>query len=151
MFQIAAVPPTSSELKLLVSELDAFQVQLYPTESNHCVELTSLAEDTVRCLLVRDQKGEAVGCGAIMLQGNEAAELKRIYIKPASRGFKLGERIVTELESVAMQAGCSTLRLETGIHQHPAIKLYQNCGYQVCEAFPPYLPDPLSVFMVKQL
>ncbi|HEY3987272.1 GNAT family N-acetyltransferase [Cedecea sp.] len=151
MFSITSVSPSSPALQALVTELDAFQEQLYPAESNHCIELTAVAEDKISCLLVHNQQAEAVGCGAILLQDNGEAELKRIFIRPSYRGFKLGEKIVSELEAVARQAGCSTLRLETGIHQQPAIRLYQNCGYTICEAFSPYQPDPLSVFMVKRL
>ncbi|WP_213716552.1 GNAT family N-acetyltransferase [Cedecea lapagei] len=151
MFTITPCSPAAPELQALVAELDAFQEQLYPAESNHCVELTTVAEGNIRCLLVHNQQAEAVGCGALLLQDNGEGELKRIFIKPSSRGLKLGETIVAGLETEARQAGCAVLRLETGIHQQPAIRLYQNCGYSVCEAFPPYQPDPLSIFMVKHL
>ncbi|SMG60904.1 GNAT family N-acetyltransferase [Cedecea sp. NFIX57] len=151
MFTITPCSPSAPELQALVAELDAFQQQLYPAESNHCVELTTVAEGKIRCLLVHNQQAEAVGCGALLLQDNGEGELKRIFIKPSSRGLKLGETIVAGLEAEARQAGCDVLRLETGIHQQPAIRLYQNCRYSICEAFSPYQPDPLSIFMVKHL
>jgi putative acetyltransferase len=40
--------------------------------------------------------------------------------------------------------------LETGIHQHAALALYQRAGYVRCAPFGDYRPDPLSVFMRKQ-
>ncbi|EOY1433949.1 GNAT family N-acetyltransferase, partial [Yersinia enterocolitica] len=36
-------------------------------------------------------------------------------------------------------------------HQQPAIALYRRCGYEICDSFPPYKADPLSVFMRKEL
>ena len=77
--------------------------------------------------------------------------MKRVFINPTHRGQRLGEKLLAELETAALQRGCRTLQLETGIHQHAAICLYQRCGYAVCDAFAPYQPDPLSVFMVKPL
>jgi putative acetyltransferase len=43
------------------------------------------------------------------------------------------------------------LRLETGIHQHQAIRLYERWGFQRIEAFPPYQPDPVSLFYEKRI
>ena len=78
-------------------------------------------------------------------------EVKRVYIRPAYRGEKLGELIVACLETIAADSGCRLLRLETGIRQQPAIALYHRCGYEQCGAFAPYSEDSLSVFMWKQL
>lgn len=151
MFHIAEVRTDSAELAVLVAELDAFMAPLYPAESNHCIDLAAIGDDHLRCLMVRDEQGHPAGCGAVYLQGEAAGEVKRVYIRPAYRGKKLGEKIIAYLEALARDAGCSVLRLETGIHQQPAITLYQRCGYQFCPPFPPYTEDPLSVFMVKQI
>jgi len=80
-----------------------------------------------------------------------SAEIKRIYIRPEYRGRKLGELIVSSIEGIASEKNSWLLQLETGIHQQPAIALYRRCGYEICDAFPPYKPDPLSVFMRKEL
>ncbi|PLR33331.1 GNAT family N-acetyltransferase [Chimaeribacter californicus] len=151
MFQIAEVDTASAELATLVAELDAFQGALYPAESNHCIDLAAIGDEHLRCVLMRDAKGNPAGCGAVYLQGDGAAEIKRMYIRPAYRGQQLGEKIIACLETLAADAGCTLLRLETGIHQQPAIALYQRCGYAFCPPFPPYKEDPLSRFMVKRL
>ncbi len=151
MFDVVEIKKDSEELAILVGELDAFQSTLYPAESNHCLDFSTVGEEDIRCIVVRDDKGEAIGCGAIFLQGDSAAEIKRVYIRPQYRGNKIGERIVSRLEKLAVQSACRVLRLETGIRQQPAITLYQRCGYQLCDPFPPYKEDPLSVFMYKSL
>ena len=151
MFDVAKIEKDSEELAILVSELDAYQNTLYPAESNHCLDLSTVSEEDIHCIVVRNDKGEAIGCGAIFLQGESAAEIKRVYIRPQYRGNKIGEKIVASLEKLAAESACHVLRLETGIHQQPAITLYQRCGYQRCDPFPPYSEDPLSVFMYKAL
>jgi putative acetyltransferase len=43
------------------------------------------------------------------------------------------------------------VRLETGIKQPAAIRLYERGGYALRPAFAPYVDDPLSLFMEKAL
>ncbi|MBP2197765.1 GNAT family N-acetyltransferase [Pantoea cypripedii] len=151
MFTIKTTHPQNTDLQLLIAELDAFQSVLYPAESNHCLDLTTVEDGVLHCLMVTDAADHPVGCGAILLQGDGGAELKRIYVRPTWRGHQLGEAIVQHLETVAVQQGCEVARLETGNQQQAAIRLYEKMGYRQCAAFPPYLPDPLSVFMMKPL
>lgn len=150
MYTIAITPSTDPTVNALIAELDRYQSTLYPEESNHLLDLTSLSQNQLLVMVIR--KGEeAVGCGAIVLDDAGSGEMKRVFINPTHRGQRLGEKLLAELETAALQRGCRTLQLETGIHQHAAICLYQRCGYEVCDAFAPYQPDPLSVFMVKPL
>lgn len=151
MFYISEVNKGDSELSCLVKELDAFQSELYPDESNHCLDFTTVSDENLRCVIARDEHGIPAGCGGLLFQEGGFGELKRVYIRPEFRGRKLGEQIVAFLENIALENICHQLRLETGIHQQPAIALYSRCGYVVCEVFPPYIADPLSVFMCKNI
>lgn len=151
MFSISEVDKDDSDLARLVSELDAFQSELYPVESNHCLDLSTIRGEQLRCVIVRDEGGTPVGCGALLLQGDGSAEIKRVYVRPEYRGRKLGEQILSAIETIASEKNSRLLRLETGIHQLSAIALYRSCGFEICDAFPPYTPDPLSVFMYKAL
>lgn len=151
MFKISEVDKDDSDLVWLVSELDAFQSELYPAESNHCLDLSTVSDEQLRCVIVRDQDGSSAGCGALLFQADSSAEIKRVYIRPEYRGRKLGELIVSAIETIASEKSSRLLRLETGIYQQPAIALYRRCGYEMCDAFPPYTADPLSVFMCKEL
>lgn len=151
MFHMSEVAKDAVALQRLVCELDAFQQALYPEESNHCVNLAAISDEKIRCLLVCDDDGNGIGCGTILLQPGHKAEIKRLYIDPAYRGKHLAEQIIAQLEKIARESGRFLLQLETGIHQQPAIRLYQKCGYAFCDPFPPYTEDPLSVFMCKPL
>lgn len=140
-----------SEVKALIGELDSYQVRLYPSESNHLLDLATLPESSLILLKIMLRDQQAVGCGAVVLNGDGSGEIKRVYIDSQHRGQHLGEKLIAALEEKARESGCSVLRLETGIKQPAAIKLYQRCGYQRCAAFAPYTDDPLSIYMEKVL
>jgi len=149
-FTIAIERPDQLDVRQLIDELDAYQRPLYPPESHHGVDMRVLTQPDVRFLVARDEAGIAQGCGGAQLQG-EAAELKRMYVRPGLRGSGIGRRLLEALEAVARTEGVQLLRLETGIHQHEALRLYARLGFERCGPFGSYGPDPMSVFMVKRL
>ena len=59
------------------------------------------------------EDGVAIGCGAIE-KHDGYAEMKSVYLMPQARGRRLGQAIITELESVARSLGYDEIRLETG-------------------------------------
>lgn len=147
-------PPASAsqpDVRALIDTLDAYQTQLYPAESNHLLDLASLPPESVIMHAIIHASGEMVGCGAIVLNDDGTGEMKRVFIDERHRGQQLGEKLLDALESAALERGCHTLRLETGIKQQAAIRLYTRCGYQQRDAFAPYAEDPLSIFMEKLL
>lgn len=117
MFTISEVDKGNSDLARLVGELDAFQSALYPTESNHCLDLSTVIDEQIRCIIVRDEEGVPAGCGALLFLEEGSAEVKRVYIRPEYRGRKLGEQIVSAIERIASEKHLRLLQLETGIHQ----------------------------------
>ena len=151
MYTVTDIAPTDAEFTALIAALDAWQETLYPAESNHLLDLSQLPPQTVIALVIRSAQGEAVGCGAIVLSEEGFGEMKRVYIDPAHRGQHLGETLLAALEDEALSRHCHTVRLETGIRQRAAVRLYEQCGYDLRPAFPPYVDDPLSLFMEKAL
>ena len=59
--------------------------------------------------------------------------------------------MLTHLAGYTRNHGIGLLRLETGIHQREAIRLYERIGFQRIPPFGPYTNDPLSLFYEKQL
>lgn len=151
MYSIAIEPIDQPDILALIDKLDRYQSALYPEESNHLVDLRTIPVSDLIMQAIRDSRGQAIGCGAVLLNADGSGEIKRVFVDTAHRGQLLGEKLVDALEAAALERGCHTLQLETGIHQQAAIRLYQRCGYQACDAFAPYQPDPLSVFMTKLL
>ncbi|HSK07009.1 MAG TPA: GNAT family N-acetyltransferase [Acidimicrobiia bacterium] len=137
--------PGSPAARRVIAELEAELDPLYPDESQHGYSVDKLISEGVAFFLVR-YGGEEVGCGGIQLFGSEYGELKRMYIRPPYRGLGLGRQLIDRLIEHARLHGVSVLRLETGIHQDEAIRLYERMGFRQIPPFPPYQPDPLSLF-----
>ena len=151
MYTVMPCSADHPDLLRLIDALDSFQQALYPAESNHLLDLSLLPEKTLITMLILDPHQQAVGCGAVVLNRDGSGEMKRVYLDPAHRGHRLGEALLAALEAEALRRDCHTLRLETGIYQRAAVTLYARCGYLTREAFTPYQPDPLSIFMEKVL
>src|SRR5262245_49006451 len=147
---IASESPRQDDVVRLIEALDRYQESLYPAESNHLLDLDSLAAADVRFFVAR-RAGEALGCGALRVDAAGYAEVKRMFVLPAARGWKLGQRILGRPEEQARREGLTCVRLETGIHQAAALALYRGAGYIERGPFGDYQPDPLSVFMEKTL
>ncbi|MCU6432824.1 GNAT family N-acetyltransferase [Undibacterium sp. Jales W-56] len=142
--------PDQADVLALVAELDAYQHSLYPAESVYSLDLTSLPGSQLVCAVARDAAQRAVACGAVVLTP-EYGEIKRMYVHPDQRGQGLARQILTLLEAAARQAGCRSVKLETGPRHSQALRLYTQAGYAVCGTFGDYRDDPFSVFMQKDI
>ena len=127
--QIQIEHPDQPELHQLIEELDAYQKPLYPPESHHGIDLEALSRANVVFAVIRTGTGTAIGCGAVVVNGSEG-ELKRMYVQPQYRKQGLGVRLLGFLELEAQGRGCEILRLETGIRQPEAPRLYVRNGYR---------------------
>jgi putative acetyltransferase len=147
---IALESPDQPDVIALIADLDAYQDALYPPESRHALDLTSLKQPNVLFAVARDNEGHAIGCGAIVLCP-AYGELKRMYVSPRGRGQGVAKALLALLESRAIGAGCNLLKLETGPYQPEALALYASAGYERRGPFGDYTNDPLSVFMQKHV
>lgn len=141
--------PDQPDVLALIDALDAYQKPLYPEESHHGIDLDALLDPAVAFVVARID-GVAVGCGGVLVRDGEA-ELKRMFVNPEVRGAGIGKALITRLEAEAVGRGATVIRLETGIHQHAAIALYERSGYVRRGPFGDYTEDPMSVFMEKPL
>jgi len=148
-----AIAPTD-DVRALIGELDAELAAHYPPEQRHGLRLEALFEPHVRFFIAR-VNGTPVGCGGVALF-DDFAEVKRMYVRPATRGRGVAEAIVARLEGDAAAAGLHIVRLETGTEQRAAMRFYERLGFRPCSAFEPYASMPphtiaASVFMEKRL
>ncbi len=147
---IAREDPASPDATALIAELDAHLRPLYPRESQHGFSVEKLIADGVAFFVIRAD-GAPAGCGGIKLFGTEYGEIKRMFVRPAYRGRALGKLMLDHLAAYAKEHGVGTVRLETGIHQHAAIRLYEREGFARIPPFPPYREDPVSRCYEKRL
>jgi len=147
---MARADPRETEVRRLIEELDRYQLSLYPAESNHLLDIETLAQPEMR-FFSATVGGKVLGCGGIRLH-EDYAEVKRVYVHPQARGLGLAKKIMAVLEAEAAAAGLTIARLETGVHQPEALGLYRALGYVDRGPFGEYpTDDPLSVFMEKRL
>ncbi len=93
-----------------------------------------------------------VGCGALRLIDPATAELKRMYVAPASRGTGLGRRLVAALEVEARRLGARRVVLETGVRQAAALALYRQTGFEPIPLYGEYCLSPeTSICLGKDL
>ena len=154
MMHIRFESPNQPDVIALIAALDAFQSSLYPAESNHFVDIATLDASDVLFAVARDDTGAAVGCGAVMLHAASATdasygEVKRMFVPEEQRGRGIAAALLDALTVASLARGCEVLRLETGIHQHDAIRLYERAGFVRRGPFGDYAADPLSVFMER--
>jgi len=152
MRSITVLPddPGTPQARKLLEQLDLYLIGLYPPESNHLLPVEALRQPEVTFLTGRVDE-QVLGCGAFVNRDGQYAEIKRIFVLPEGRALGLGRRILDELESRIRMAGLTLARLETGIHQPEALRLFEKMGYRRCGPFGDYPDDPLSVFMEKDL
>jgi putative acetyltransferase len=148
--EITAERPDSADAVALIMELEDHLATLYPVESRHGFSVEKLLAQNVAFFVLRDD-GVPAGCGGIKLFGAEYGELKRMFVRPQYRGRKFGEMLVDHLAQYALDNGVTLLRLETGIHQTAAIRLYERLGFQRIRPFGDYRADPLSLCYEKRM
>lgn len=144
--------PDAAEVKALIEASDAFYVDLYPAESNHLESSADLKRPNVLFIGCRlDGKLIASGAAKIMQDDGVYAEIKRVFVLKQHRGRGLSRKIMQFLEAELERREIGLFRLETGVRQPEALGLYRKLGYRERPPFGSYRPDPLSVFMEKQV
>jgi putative acetyltransferase len=141
--------PVRADVAALLRASRAMMAGLYPAESCHGLDLDAYARPEVTLFVARED-GVAVGCGAFQLHGDGSAEVKSMFVTEGARGRGLGRAILGAIEA-ALFGRVATLRLETGVKQLAAIRLYEAAGFTRRGPFGSYTDDPLSVFMEKSL
>ena len=142
--------PDAPDAVALIAELDASVAPLYPSRSRHGYSVDKLLAENIPFFIVRAD-GIPAACAGIKLVGTEYGEIKRMYVRPAFRRQGFAVRLLDHLRAYAAAHGIDTLRLETGIHQHEAIVLYERYGFHRIPPFPPYFDDPVSLCYEKRL
>jgi putative acetyltransferase len=147
---ITAERPDTVEAMELIAELDAYLGPLYPAESRHGLSVEKLLQEAVAFFVIRHERVPA-GCGGVKLFDTAYGEVKRMYVRPQWRGLGFGTLMLDHVAEYALQHGVAVLRLETGIYQLAAIRLYERYGFQRIPPFGAYTDDPLSVFFEKRI
>lgn len=79
--------------------------------------------------------GALAGMAGLRYLRNGAAEIKRVYVRPAFRGIKLGQRILDRVLADAASFGYGTLYLDTAPFMTSAQRMYEAQGFVDCPAY----------------
>lgn len=89
--------------------------------------------------------GALAGCCALRPIDNtdtpNAAEMKRLYVRKAFRGFGLGRQLAEAALDAARQAGYASVLLDTLDDMEAARNLYADLGFESTE---PYYHNPIA-------
>lgn len=101
-------------------------------------------------ILVAKENGETVGCVAVRPLGEEICEMKRLYVKDAHRGRKLGRELAVVVIEEAKRLGYKAMRLDTVEAMKEASALYRSLGFQPIDAYC-YNPLPGAMYFELKL
>lgn len=121
-----------------------------PLESKHALDLDALRRPEITFWSVLD--GDAlVGCGAIKALDARHAELKSMRTRPQRQRSGIASLLLRHIIDETRARGFTRLSLETGSADFfaPARALYTKFGFEYCEPFGDYRPDPHSVFLTR--
>jgi len=99
-------------------------------------------------ILVAKENGVTVGCVAVRPLGEEICEMKRLFVKPAHRGRKVGRELALAIIEEAKRLGYKAMRLDTVVAMKEASSLYKALGFQPIDA---YYYNPLRGAMYFEL
>lgn len=95
-------------------------------------------------LLLALVDGAVAGCCALRpiedVDYTNAAEMKRLYVRKAFRGFGLGRRLAEAVLEAGTRMGYASVLLDTLDDMESARALYEDLGF---EEIPPYYHNPL--------
>jgi GNAT superfamily N-acetyltransferase len=150
---VQAVDPHGEAPTVLIAELIAELDRRYADRIDDEAHSFHPAQATVprSIFLIATFDGEPVGCGALRPFTTDVVEIKRMYVREASRGIGVARAILAELERFAAQFGYKSMILETGVRQPEAIALYTRHGFTPIPNFSEYADNPLSVCYGKDI
>jgi putative acetyltransferase len=150
MITLQIEKPHKKEIAELIGRLDDYLISLYPPECNHLLDIKTLMQPDIIFLTAKEGH-KYVGCGAIRIVRGQYAEIKRMFVLPGERGKGIGYKILAELQKIAMQLGLNFLRLETGVRQSEAVRLYEKFGFYKISTFGEYKPSGMCLFYEKRI
>jgi GNAT superfamily N-acetyltransferase len=98
-------------------------------------EINLFSPPSGRLLLARE---EVVAAGVAFMKTirEDTCEIKRMYVRPAYRGKKIGRNLLNQLIQDAKEIGCSKILLDSAQFMREAHSLYRSVGFKDIELYP---------------
>ena len=85
--------------------------------------------------LLAHQADVVLGCVGVRWRSDDIAEVQRLFVTPTARGYRIGARLMDQVEYHARETGRTVLRLDTRHDLVEARRLYAVLGYDEIPAF----------------
>ena len=123
-----------------------------PAGSCHFLDFDGLRAGGVTFWSIH-KEGVLAGCGALKMLNGAHGEIKSMRTADAFLRRGVAARMLDHIIEEARAGGLERLSLETGSGAafEPALALYRRYGFEDCEPFADYRPDPFSRFMTRRL
>jgi putative acetyltransferase len=123
-----------------------------PPESVHALGIAELQSDDVTFWTAWDGQ-ELLGCGALKELDARHGEIKSMRTVAGNQRRGVASAILEHTVAEARARGYERLSLETGSGGpfRAALAFYERHGFEYCEPFADYVPDPFSRFMTRRL
>ncbi len=106
-------------------------------------------------VLALDDEEKLLGTGSLRKIRPDAGDLKRMFVRPAARGAKLGLALVEKRIEVAREMGLTTLFTNTIHINHRMLNIYERLGFMRVPRFPechePPEMDHLLVYLKRDI
>ncbi|MGI4736233.1 MAG: GNAT family N-acetyltransferase [Janthinobacterium lividum] len=149
MIHLLRTTAAHPDFQALVALLDQDLARRDGTEHTFYAAFNSSA--SLQHVVLAYQQDYPVGCGAFKAFAPNLVEIKRMFVRPSSRGQGVATRLLHELEGWAQELHYTGCVLETGKRQPEAIGLYQKSGYCFIPNYGPYVGIDNSVCLQKSL
>ena len=147
--EIVDVAADCADAVLLIDELESELSGRYPGDQPHGLTARDLVDPRFLFLVGRVD-GRPIGSAALRELSSEVGEVKRMFVTPAWRGRGVAARLLGALEQHARGRGYRALRLETGVRQPEAMRVYERAGFAPIPSFGDH-SNPLSRCYEKAL
>ena len=81
------------------------------------------------CILLAWDELDCVGCAGMRPLSHNVCEMKRLYVKPVSRGTGLGRLLAEKIIQFGREKKYSKMQLDTLKSMHSAVELYKSLGF----------------------
>ena len=119
-----------------------------PEGSAHVLDIAGLKDPSIKFWSLWEEN-DLMGSGALKFLDEEHGEFKSIRVSDNFRSKGNGTKVINHLINEAKKLNIKRLSLETGAGDFflTARKLFNKCGFELCEPFSHYKKDINSIYM----
>ena len=119
-----------------------------PVDRGHVLDIPGLKNPSIKFWSLWENN-QLIGCGALKFLDKEHGELKSIRVADRFRRKRNGIKVINHLIDEAKKLNIKKISLETGTGNFfaPARKLFDKCGFKICEPFAHYKKDLDACYM----